>query len=539
MHKRMAMTPYYYVREIEKILIALMDVFNNIRVNKYKDMLRKDYDRTIAVPIVTHNNANFANYVSSTLTTQDPMPVPIIGFRFTSNSHDDPNMVQPCYAREILSPSLQKFIRDIQPTPFVFNFEMTVLSNNWSDYVQMKEQIEPYFNTYRAVSIKEFDFAPEIERPIPFKLASWSEQIDDEKQNTSNEYQFYKTTYNIEAHGVMHRPYEIPAIIKYAQMNFNVNNELIDSLQVFVYPDEIAKQKKHLWETVEPSIREGWSLLKSFTRTLVRKTDDDDNEYWEDVTMKHYDLTKSEITGYNSVGNPISGYNPILNGYKEDENGKLIKDANGDPIPIYDWEEIVVGDVNRPVEVPSFDLIHLNFDEDTSLEHDYSGLNRDFVAVNPESREFVPDLAPGNGNYTPDGYKPNTNWSQILEWFGDNKEGKIESSYTFKATMQFKNTDSDTVFQYLYNPNDVTLSDGTVIPAETVWFDWGIQDKRLYFTYHTSSQYHRFTSAKIELDNTTIYSFYFVLYNEGQNGAFGVRTNFSETMLALETKELT
>jgi len=95
------------------------------------------------------------------------------------------------------------------------------------------------------------------------------------------------------------------------------------------------------------------------------------------------------------------------------------------------------------------------------------------------------------------------------------------------------------VFQYLYNPTDVTLSDGTVIPAETVWFDWGIQDKRLYFTYHTSSQYHRFTSAKLELDDTTIYSFYFVLYNEGQNGAFGVRTNFSETMMALETKELT
>jgi hypothetical protein len=335
----------------------------------------------------------------------------------------------------------------------------------------------------------------------------------------------------------MHRPYEIPAIIKYAQMNFNVNNEYIDSLQVFVYPDEIAKQKKHLWETIEPSIREGWSLLKSFTRTLVRKTDEDDGEYWKDVTMKHYDLTKPAVTEYES-GNPLSGYNPILKGYEVDENGQLIKDDDGEPIPIYDWEEIVVGDVNRPVEVPSFDLIRLNFDEDTSLEHDFSGLNRDFVAVNPESREFVPDLPPGNGNYTPDGYRSDTNWSQILEWFGDNKEGKIESSYTFKATLQFKNPDADTVFQYLYNPEDVELSDGTVIPKETVWFDWGIQDKRLYFTYHTSSQYHRFTSAKLELDDITIYSFYFVLYNEGQDGAFGVRTNFSETMLALETKEL-
>lgn len=532
------MTPYYYVREIEKIMIALMDVFNNLRVNKYTDNERKNYDRTVAVPIITHNNANFANYVSSTQTTQDPLPVPIIGFRFTSNSHDDANMVQPCYAREILSTSMQKFIRDIQPTPFKFNFEMTCLSNNWSDYVQLKEQIEAYFNTYRAVRIKEFDFAPEIERPIPFKLASWSEQIDDEKQNTSNEYQFYKTTYNIEALGVMHRPYEIPAIIKYAQMNFNVANVLQDSLQVFVYPDEIARQKKQLWETVEPSIREGWSLLKSFTRTLVRKVDENGDEYWGDETMKHYDLTYNDVTGYNKVGNPIAGYNPILKGYKKDADGKPLVDADGAPIPIYEWEEIIVGDVNRPVEVPSFDLIHLNFDEDTSVEKDYSGLNRDFVAVNSDTREFVPDIAPGNGNYTPEGYTPNTDWSQILNWFGDNKDGKIESSYTFKATLQFKNPSVDTVFQYLFNPYDVTLSDGTVIPAESVWFDWGIQDQRLYFTYHTTSQYHRFVSAKMTFDDSTIYSFYFVLYNEGHNGAFGVRTNFSETMLAVETKEV-
>jgi len=534
------MTPYYYVREIEKIMFALMDVFNNLRVKKYKDISRTESDRTVAVPIVTHSNANFANLVASTQTTQEPMPVPIIGFRFTSNSHDDANMVQPCYAREILSPSLQKFIRDIQPTPFVFNFEMTVLSNNLSDYFQLKENIEAYFNTYRAVRIKEFDFAPEIERQIPFKLTSWSEKIEDEKNVDSKEYQFYTTTYNIEAHGVMHRPYEIPAIIKYAQMNFNVNNELIDSLQVFVYPDEIAQQKKHLWETVEPSIREGWSLLKTMTRTLVRKVDEDGDEYWQDETQKTYDLTYPQVTGTNKVGNPTAGYNPILKGYKKDAEGNYIKDANGDLMPIYDWEQIIVGDVNRPVEVPSFDLIHLNFDEDSSLEKDFSGLNRDFVAVNADSREFVPDMAPGNGSYAPEGYESNNrDWSQILDWFGDNKDGKIESSYTFKATVQFKNPSVDTVFQYLYNPNDVTLSDGTVIPAESVWFDWGIQDQRLYFTYHTTSQYHRFISAKTSFDNETIYSIYFVLYNEGQNGAFGIRTNFSDTMIAIDTKEQT
>ncbi len=102
--------------------------------------------------------------------------------------------------------------------------------------------------------------------------------------------------------------------------------------------------------------------------------------------------------------------------------------------------------------------------------------------------------------------------------------------------LQFRHQ-NDTVFQYLYNPADVTLSDGTVIPAGEVWFDWGIMDGRLYFAYHTTTQFRRFVSEPIICDNDTIYSFYFVLYDEGSKGAFGVKTNFSDTMMALVTKE--
>lgn len=59
------MTPYYYVREIEKIEIALLDVFNNLRVNKYKDTKRQIFDRTVRIPIVTHTNDDFANWVTT------------------------------------------------------------------------------------------------------------------------------------------------------------------------------------------------------------------------------------------------------------------------------------------------------------------------------------------------------------------------------------------------------------------------------------------------------------------------------------------
>lgn len=536
------MTPYYYVREIEKIMIALLDVFNNLRVNKYTDLSRTTYTKTISVPIVTHQSDDFANYFSTTMSKQQTMSVPIAGLRYVSNAPDDNHRVQPTYCREILSEPLQQWIRDIQPTPYQFNFELELLSDNLSDFFQLKENIEPYFNTYRTLRIKEFDFAPEIERPIAFTIGTPSDQIDDEKSDTSNEYQYYHTKYQIQCHGVLHRPYELPAMIKYAQMDFNLDNKIIDSLQVLVYPDEIAKKKKQLWETITPSIREGYSLLKSLTRTLIKRGTVDGEEQWEDVTLQRALLTDPEVLSYDSKGNPESGINPRLVGYKTDADGNYILDSDGDKIPIYSWEEIVVEDVERPTEVPSFDLIHLHFDEDSSFESDFSGLGRDFVSVNDSAREFKPNIPPGNGNFAPGGYAfsskaEDKDWSQILDWFGNNKEGTIESSYTFKATLQFTEQ-GDTIFQYLYNPNDVELSDGTIIPAGGVWFDWGIMDGRLYFTYHTSSLHKTFQSDSFTYDNTTIYSFYFVLYNNGMNGAFGVKTNFSETMIALPTNEV-
>lgn len=540
------MTPFYYVREIEKLLVAIYDMFDNLRVNKYTDMLRTEFADTVRVKLVTHYSDDFANWLSTTMSKQQLQVLPVAGLRFIGTSKDDSNLVQPTYAREIYSRSNGFWIRDIQPKPTVFRFELTVLSSNFSDFAQLKENIEPYFNDYRTVRLKEFDFAPEIEQPVPVFLAGVSDQLDDETDNTGAKFQQYKTTYQLEAHGLMHKPYALPAEIRYAEMNFIVNKQYNDVEQILVYPDEIAKQRRRAWETVEPSIREGYSLLKTFAKTLVRRGEVNGEEYWADETLRYAMLTYNEITGVDTTGSNI-GKNPILKGYKKDENGEYILDADGDRIPIYDWEQVIVDDIERPAEVPSFDLIHLTFDEDSPVAADMSGLGRDFVAVNDDTRKFIPGLHPGNGTNTDGGYVYDTPtaddsrlyWSQILNWFGDNKDGTIGSPYTFKATLQFhESVPGDTLFQYLYNPDDVTLEDGTVIPAESVWFDWGVMDSKLYFTYHTTTQSKTFETETFEFDNQMIYSFYFVLYDHGQRGIFGVKTNLNDTMVALKTVEV-
>lgn len=570
------MQRYYYVREHEKILIGIYDMFDNLRVNKYLDPQRKIIDKTVKVPLVTHYSKDFANYLSSTTSKQILAVLPVAGLRFTGDSRDDPNMTQPTYAREIYCKDNDFWIRDIQPRAYVFKFELTILCNNTSDLWQLKENIQPYFQTYRSIRIKEFDFCPEIERVVPVCITGWSDEMRDETDlNSSGDGQVFQVTYQIEAHGVMHCPYMVPAEIRYAGMDFIINKQMINTEQILVYPDAVAQQQRKPWETVSPSIKEGFSLLKSLARSLVRRTTVDGEEYWSDETLRYAMLTYNEITGYDKNGNE-KGFNPVASDgtdiqyvwnpdgtpamvQKVDDEGNPVYDDQGNPVmvqktetvPRYSWEEVVIDDVERPQEVPSFDLLHLTFDDDSDFAYDMSGLGRDFVAINPGNREFVPDIPPGNGSYAPDGYEPagieidpetgdTRKWSQILEWFGDNKEGKIESPFTFRAILQFKeDTPGDTVFQYLYNPEDVTLADGTVIPAEEVWFDWGVMDSKLYFTYKTTTQYHTFETDTFEFDNQVIYSFYFVLYDGGQSGTFGVKTNFSDTMIALATHEVT
>lgn len=540
------MRPFYYVRTIEKILIGLIDMFNNMYVNKYDDMNRTTYSRSAKIPIITHNNANFTNFWSSTQYKQQTVPYPIGAIRFVSNAPDAGNRPQPTYAREIFSRSAERWIRDIQPTPYTFNFELQFQADNISDIFQIKENIEPYFNEYRTIVIKEWDFAPEIPRPVVVVINSNTTELNEEITDSDAQQQVYKVTYPITCYGVYHRPYETPEMIKYAEMNFHIDEDIIHREQLLVYPSDIIQQKKKLWETVCPSIREGYSILHTLSTTLMQKQDADGNKYYEDVSLKQLLLFDKFTTTTYHEGLKLCGvdeYNEDTPGLPYDDPDTdykiLPKDFDKNGIPIYTYCESVTDDITRPAEVPSFDLLRFNFDYDTPHESDLSGFGRDFVAVNDDTRKFIPNIAPGNGQEVEGGYavEDYVDWSKILNWFGDNANGDIESSYTFKATIQFvEDAPGDTIFQYLSN-DETTLSDGTVIPAGEVWFDWGMMNGRLYFTYHTSSKYKTFVSDVINPNKETIYSFYFALYDKGDKGMFGVKTNFSETMIALNTVE--
>ena len=475
------MVKFYYVRTQEKCEIALLDMFNNIVVNKYTDLTRTSYTKTLRVPIVINQDKNFANWFSNVEAKKQTLPLPIGGLRYVSMEQNNENRTQSTFARSIFSKASEQWIQDIQPTPYKLTYELEYLTDNMSDYHQIKENIVPYFNKARALRIKEFDFAPDIERKILVELVSVTDTFEDELESSAK-HRFFKPKFTFRLDVDWYRPFEIPEMIKYAQMNIQMD-DIMHSQQIFVYPDPIAQKEKKAWETIEPSTKLGYSLLKTNAMTLVKQL--------------------------------------VL--------------SNGSTI----WEEITAPDAIRPVGVPSFNLLHLNFDNDTSFELDRSGFNRDFVAINDLNRTFVPELEPGNGQDTPDGYEvdPTVQWNKILDWFGTN-DGLNESPFTFQSILQFKQTPvADTIFQYL--SNDETTQNNILIPSGEVFFEWGIIDSKLYFTFKTygnDSLFYTYTTKnQLVLNNTDIYKFVFVLYDEGNAGVFGYTIN-DGAMIALETE---
>lgn len=487
------MLPFYYVRTIEKLEIALLDMFNDLRVNKYTDITRTTYTKTVPVPITIHADKNFANHWRNRESKKIPLPIPCAGIRFDGINRNTPAVTQATYARSIYSRSTKQWIQDIQPTPYLAKYSMEILCDNRSDWGQLLENIIPYFNSYRTLRIKEFDFFPDIENKVNVNLDNITTIFEDELE-AGPKHRFIKIQLAFSCQIDLYRPFEIPEIIKYAEMNISVG-DFIHKHQVLVYPDALAEREKKEWELLAPSSREGLSLLKSVAGTLVKEST--------------YD-------------------------------GQVI------------WKNITIPDAIRPTKVPNFKELALLFDDDAPEEMDNSGFGRDFIALNPTERTHYPDMPPDGGESAPDGWEvnPTTEWNNILTWFGSEK-GLNGSPMTFDITLQFNGkTVNDTIFQSLSNKETKNYQkSGKTLSANEVFFEWGLISNKLYFNMRTvafnesTTTFDEKLSAtfttedELKLNTTDIYRFIFVLYEKGNSGVFGYSVNNKSTISINTVKE--
>lgn len=225
------MVPYYHPRIFERVNIALLDLFDRVRVNRYnKDgTVRK----RIKVPLTFHFSKNFADFI---LNTQDnpesKHTTPILGLRMGGLERNSGATPSRTFIREIYDSSTKQMIQDMRPCPWIQTYTLTAYTELIQDHFQIMEQIIPYFNPTFNTAIKEFEFS-NLKRDITVELIGVNPQYNDEVDREKA--RSYSCEYTFKVKFDMYAPFYLGTLI--TEINNRISSsgkpiELIRSIEV-------------------------------------------------------------------------------------------------------------------------------------------------------------------------------------------------------------------------------------------------------------------------------------------------------------------
>lgn len=180
----MPASEYYYPETTRNLIVALMDMFNNINVKRYEK------DKTTVIKSF-HVPLRFGPADSIFMTQKEHencdkyyLTFPRMGLSWNSMDYASDRVygadeLRHHYDKEIGLQNMESFWEDVNPTPFDFGFTLHVRTNSFKDFVQIIEQIYPYFNPDLYLRIKEFSFL-NLERDIQVTIGSMSPDFSTE-----------------------------------------------------------------------------------------------------------------------------------------------------------------------------------------------------------------------------------------------------------------------------------------------------------------------------------------------------------------------
>ena len=225
------MLKYYYPRTIRAITIALLDMFNDIRVVKYDADNNPVSEKVVPVtfgPVEKyHQDRTEDHYFDSDGVEHNQryyLQIPRIAIVFNGMAHDPDRATGAnewrYWFKETLGLSeseIEQVVSDYQPSPYNFNFTIHIKNDSMDYLSQILENILPYFNPSLMLRVKEFSFL-NVERDLPVLLDGVNpEFVDDQGPNDSR---YINATMNLTIKGFMYRPVVYSKIIKYINSSY-------------------------------------------------------------------------------------------------------------------------------------------------------------------------------------------------------------------------------------------------------------------------------------------------------------------------------
>lgn len=168
---------HFYHRITRKMVIAFGTMFNNIRLIRYDKAGTTEIER-ITVPLSYASKEKFYQRITQDpeLTKEVQMTLPRMGFTLDSITYDPLRKISSyndSFAQNSTTGNLQR----TKPTPYNFNFTLSIYVRNVEDGTQIVEQILPYFNPDYTLSM-QLTSIPSIKNEVPIILESVNQNMD-------------------------------------------------------------------------------------------------------------------------------------------------------------------------------------------------------------------------------------------------------------------------------------------------------------------------------------------------------------------------
>tara|TARA_Y100000310_G_C20704329_1_gene833644 strand:- start:13396 stop:14262 length:867 start_codon:yes stop_codon:yes gene_type:complete len=219
------MITYYYPRTLKGISVALLNMFNDMKVVKYAKDGSTVSERKVPIawgPIEKyHQDRKENHYVDADgnqhnlkYYQQIPrMALVLNGIVYDSDRAAGTNQWRYWFTEQLnlTESEIDSTFTDYQPTPYNYNFTLYIRADSTDYLAQILENILPYFNPKLMLRVKEFSFL-NIERDLPVKMEGVDPDFPDEMNESDTKYA--NAQINLTVEGWQYRPVLYSSVIK-------------------------------------------------------------------------------------------------------------------------------------------------------------------------------------------------------------------------------------------------------------------------------------------------------------------------------------
>lgn len=227
------MNQFYYPRTTKGVTIALMNVFNDMIVQKYDK--NGNHVKDISVPIQfgpiekaqhdrleghyfdTDNNEHGSRFYL----TIPRMSITLDNIVYNPDRAYGINEYRYWKGHRLDQDEEEIIFKDYQPTPWDLNYSLYIKSDSLDYFSQIIENILPYFNPSVFLRVREFSFL-NIERDLKTTLNSISPEFIQDMNNEDTKYCNATLSFTVEA--FMYRPWSHANIIEVINSKYFVGD---------------------------------------------------------------------------------------------------------------------------------------------------------------------------------------------------------------------------------------------------------------------------------------------------------------------------